>query len=137
MLASAILILPIQRINVYLFNLKRKIIYKIQILKEAQLFSLLITVCGLATALWTIGVPATTVPSETGGLAPVTSYFFSSGFRMISKAGKWEDYPAPYHLRQHTTPKSTAQDGLLGRVSGITGAKPQTVINKEKGLLVA
>lgn len=88
MLASAILILPTRHINVYLFNLKRKIIYKIEILEEAQLFSLLITVRGLATALWTISVPATTVPSGTGGLAPIPSYFFSSGFRMISKAGK-------------------------------------------------
>lgn len=88
MLGSAILILPTRHINLCLFNLKRKIIYKVRILKEAQLFSLLITVCGLATALWTIGVPATTVPSGTGGLAPVPPYFFSSSFRMISKAGK-------------------------------------------------
>lgn len=56
---------------------------------------------------------------------------------MISKSGKWEDYAALYHLRQHTTPKSTAQDGLPGRVSDIASAKPQVAINKEKGLLVA
>lgn len=56
---------------------------------------------------------------------------------MISKAGKWEDDATPYHLRQHTTPKSTAQDGLPGRVSDTAGAKPQPAINKGKELLVA
>lgn len=56
---------------------------------------------------------------------------------MISKARKWEDDATPYHLRQHTTPKSTAQDGLPGRVSDTAGAKPQPAINKGKELLVA
>lgn len=57
--------------------------------------------------------------------------------RMISKAGKWEDDATQYHPRQHTTPKSTAQDGLPGRVSDTAAAKPQAAINKGKELLAA
>lgn len=57
--------------------------------------------------------------------------------RSISKAGKWEDDATPYHPRQHTTPKSTSQDGLPGRVSDTAGAKPQAAINTGKELLVA
>lgn len=56
---------------------------------------------------------------------------------MISKAGKWEDDATQYHPRQHTTPKSTAQDGLPGRVSDTAAAKPQAAINKGKELLAA
>lgn len=137
MLALTIPILPTWHINVYMFNLKRKTIFKIQILKEAHFSSLLIAFCGLATPLWTIGVPATTVPSGTEVWLQSHPLSSAQASRMISKAGKWEDYATPRHPRQHTTPKSTAQDGLPGRDSDIAGAKPQAAINKEKGLLVA
>lgn len=81
MLALTILILPTWHIDVRIFNFKRKPVFKIQILEEAHFSSLLIAFCGLATPLWTIGVPATTVPSGTRGLAPVPPSFFSSGFQ--------------------------------------------------------
>lgn len=81
MLTLTIPILPTWHINACMFNFKGKIIFKIQIFKEAHFSSLLIVSCGLATSLWTIGVPATTVPSGMRGLAPVPPSLFSSGFQ--------------------------------------------------------